>query len=222
MTTNKNSLALLTDFDDTAAVQNVAEMLLRQFGNTGWMDIRQQFRDGSLSLMEYQEIVFSQIDENADNLGRYAIYNSQLRPGFLETYEFCNSMEIPMAVVSLGLDLYIRPILKHNGLLDVPVYCVETYYSNDKLNYSYKYTDQNSSEKGLSKGMVVNSFKDLGYTVLYVGDGRSDFEAARTSDIVMARSILIEECKQNDIEHLEFEDFYDVLDFIKSYTHSEG
>ena len=52
MTTDANSAngrphpVVLTDFDDTAAAQNVAEMLLNQFGDPDWKDVRQSFRDG--------------------------------------------------------------------------------------------------------------------------------------------------------------------------------
>ena len=48
------SLAVLTDFDDTAAYQNVAELLLNRFGDSSWMDIRARFRSGELTLKEYQ------------------------------------------------------------------------------------------------------------------------------------------------------------------------
>ena len=53
--------AFLTDFDDTAAVQNVAELLLNRFGAANWTDVRQAFRNGKLSLKEYQEITFREI-----------------------------------------------------------------------------------------------------------------------------------------------------------------
>ena len=54
--------AVLTDFDDTAAEQNVAEILLNRFGNPDWKDVRQSFRDGYMDLKEYQEITFRNIE----------------------------------------------------------------------------------------------------------------------------------------------------------------
>ncbi|MEC9287269.1 MAG: hypothetical protein VX632_02685, partial [Chloroflexota bacterium] len=53
--------AVLTDFDDTAAAQNVAELLLNRFGNPDWTVVRQRFRDGHIDLKEYQEITFRNI-----------------------------------------------------------------------------------------------------------------------------------------------------------------
>ena len=38
--------AVLTDYDDTAAVQNVAELLLGEFGAPDWQEVRERFRNG--------------------------------------------------------------------------------------------------------------------------------------------------------------------------------
>ena len=53
--------AVLLDFDDTAAEQNVAEMLLTRFGDPTWQEVRGRFRAGEINLREYQEITFSNI-----------------------------------------------------------------------------------------------------------------------------------------------------------------
>ena len=55
------SPAVLSDFDDTAAEQNVAELLLERFGHDSWRDVRNSFREGQLTLKEYQEITFRNI-----------------------------------------------------------------------------------------------------------------------------------------------------------------
>ena len=53
--------AVLTDFDDTAAAQNVGEMLLNRFGDSTWPQLRHRFHTGELTLKEYQEIAFRNI-----------------------------------------------------------------------------------------------------------------------------------------------------------------
>ena len=52
-------LALLVDFDDTAAAQNVAELLLERFGGDDWRNIREEFRRGKSNLRTYQEDAFA-------------------------------------------------------------------------------------------------------------------------------------------------------------------
>ena len=50
---------MLIDFDDTAAAQNVAELLLERFGSDEWREIREGFRRGESNLRTYQEDAFA-------------------------------------------------------------------------------------------------------------------------------------------------------------------
>ena len=102
--------AVLTDFDDTAATQNVAELLLNRFGDSDWTSVRQQFRDGELDLKEYQEITFRNIQADRSVMQSYVKEHASLRPYFRELWCFCKKNDFPMAVVSQGLDFYISAL----------------------------------------------------------------------------------------------------------------
>ena len=89
--------AILTDFDDTAAVQNVAELLLNRFGDPTWTEVRQQFRDGAMNLKEYQEITFRNIRADRSAMQHYVRERATLRPFFGELYKFCREQrDIPL------------------------------------------------------------------------------------------------------------------------------
>ena len=103
--------AVLTDFDDTAAVQNVAEMLLTKFGDPTWHDVRQRFRDKELTLNEYQEVTFRNIQADRATMQDYVKQNASLRPYFKEMWHYCRESQVPLAVVSQGLDFYIEALL---------------------------------------------------------------------------------------------------------------
>ena len=118
--------AVLTDFDDTAAVQNVAELLLEKFGAPDWMDVRQRFRNGHIDLKEYQEITFRTIQADRATMQAYVKEHANLRPYFRELWGFCQTNDFPMAVVSQGLDFYIQALLDKEGLGRVPIYAVNT------------------------------------------------------------------------------------------------
>ena len=129
--------AILTDFDDTAAVQNVAEMLLHRFGDGVWQEVRARFRAGELSLKDYQEITFRSINADRETMQVYVKENANLRPHFGELWKFCQDLNSPMAVVSLGLDFYIRALLEKEGAPDVPLYCVNTRFTPQGISYYY-------------------------------------------------------------------------------------
>ena len=215
-------LAVLTDFDDTAAAQNVAGMLLQQFGDTTWLDVRAQFRSGSLSLKEYQEITFRNIQADRTAMQDYVKANANLRPGFGEVWQHCQDRGLPMVIVSQGLDFYIEALLEKEGFPQVPVYAVETSFTELGIDYKYNFTYPGEPNRGNSKGLVVSRFRQQGYRVLYVGDGRSDFEAAVEADQVFAHSILAEECQRQGIPYWPFRDFGDVLSVLQEYDADGG
>ena len=203
--------AILTDFDDTAAVQNVAEMLLHRFGDNSWQDVRARFRAGELTLKDYQEITFNDIKADRETMRAYVKENADLRPHFGELWEYCQEINSPLAVVSLGLDFYIRALLEKEGAGDVPVYCVNTRFTPQGISYYYHHAYPGEEGRGNSKGLIVERYRELGYHVIYVGDGRSDFEGAERADTVFAHSFLAEECDRQSVPYRPFNDFGDVL-----------
>ena len=124
--TDRRIPAVLTDFDDTAAAQNVAELLLHEFGHPTWTDVRERFRAGELSLKDYQEETFLQMQADKNAMQSYVRANANFRPRFKELSAFCQANSIPMCIISQGLDFYIQALLDECGQSDMPVYAVAT------------------------------------------------------------------------------------------------
>ncbi len=210
--------AVLTDFDDTAAAQNVAEMLLNQFGDPDWKDVRQRFRDGHISLKEYQEITFRNIQADRATMQAYVKDHANLRPFFRELWGFCQSNDIPMAVVSQGLDFYIEAVLEREGVGQVPIYAVNTTFENGEIFYHYNHAVPGHESNGNSKGFVVQSFQQNGSYVFFAGDGHSDLEAARVADVTFAHRGLANFCDDEKIPYQPFKDFKGMLVAVRNYS----
>ena len=208
-------LAVLTDFDDTAAEQNVAELLLRRFGEPSWEDVRARFRAGELSLKDYQEIAFRDVTAGKDTMAAYVKDNANLRPHFGEMLSYCRSRDIPVAVVSHGLDFYIEAVLRSEGVEGVPVFSVATSFAEDGIRYSYPFPYPGEEHRGNSKGIIVDRYRSEGRFVIYAGDGRSDLEPAERADLVFAHLVLAEECASRNIPFRPFRDFGDVLTAVR-------
>ena len=207
----KLSPAILTDFDDTAAAQNVAELLLNRFGDPTWTQVRQQFRDGQLNLKEYQEITFRNILADRSAMQHYVREHATLRPYFSNLYQFCQDNEIPLAVVSQGLDFYISALLERDGFGDVPIYAVNTTFEQGRISYYYNYVPPGREKQGNSKALIVQQFQNQGYYVLFAGDGASDQEASVQADMVFAHRTLARFCDEQGIEYKPFSDFQSML-----------
>jgi 2-hydroxy-3-keto-5-methylthiopentenyl-1-phosphate phosphatase len=208
-------LAVLTDFDDTAAQQNVAELLLNQFGHPSWQEVRNQFRAGKLTLKDYQEITFRNIQADLLTMQTYVKEKANLRPFFGELYQYCQGKDIPVAVVSQGLDFYIQALLEKEGFPQLPVYSVNTSFNGNGIEYHYRHTYPGEEHRGNSKGLIVERYQQQGHHVIYIGDGRSDFEAAERADLLFAHSVLAQECQRQGIPYRDFRDFGDVLAVLR-------
>ncbi len=211
------SPAVLTDFDDTAAVQNVAEMLLERFGDPSWKQVRQRFRAGEVTLKEYQEIAFRQIQADRAAMQAFVQENASLRPHFGALWDYCQIQGVPLAVVSQGLDFYIKALLDKEGFPKVPVYSVNTRFTRRGITYLYRHAHPGQKHLGNSKGLVVDQYRQQGHYVIYIGDGRSDFEAAERADLVFAHKVLAEECRRKQIPFQPFQDFGSVLAALRKF-----
>jgi 2-hydroxy-3-keto-5-methylthiopentenyl-1-phosphate phosphatase len=61
----------------------------------------------------------------------------------------------------------------------------------------------------------VQALQDKGECVVYAGDGPPDLEPARFADVVFAKKILLNNCKNEGIKTEVFRDFKDIYHFFE-------
>ena len=216
--------AVLTDFDDTAAAQNVAEMLLHEFGHPTWTDVRDRFRSGELSLKDYQEEAFLRMQADKDAMQSYVRANANFRPHFNDLSAFCQANSIPMCIISQGLDFYIQALLDGSRLPDMPVYAVATEFDGQGRvsGYRYDFAYPDAPHLGNSKALIVRRFQERGHHVFFMGDGRSDFEAGEVADTVFAHRQMAAMCDEAGVEFSPFTDFGPVLEAVRQYVRASN
>ena len=213
--------AVLVDFDDTAAAQNVAELLLNRFGDPTWTDVRERFRQGELSLKDYQEITFRQMSADKATMQAYVRENACFRDHFGELAAYCAAHAIPMCILSQGLDFYIQALLDGSGFPKIPVHAVRAEFDENGgriVGYAYDFAYPDAPELGNSKALMVRRFQEQGYHVFFAGDGRSDFEAGEVADTVFAHRQMAQMCDDAGVPYTAFTDFRPVLDALRSYV----
>ena len=208
-------LAILVDFDDTAAQQNVAETLLKAFGGSNWKGYREDFRNGSMNLRHYQEKAFNEIDATIEEMGEAICGLAWMRPGFVDFNSYCKANGIRMSFVTNGLRFYVDALVHKAGLKNIPAYAVNVDGKPGDFQYSYPYATMDCWEWGNCKCKVLEEHRENASKIVFVGDGRSDLCVSQHSDFVFARSTLLEHCKNLNLAHQEFGDFYDVLAALK-------
>ena len=212
--------AVLCDFDDTTAVENVAALLLDHFGEDETSNtLRGQYLDKMVTFREYQEQAFRTTGAGREAMQALVKEKATLRPYFKELWRYCQSRSIPLAIVTVGLDFYVDALLEREGLQEVPRYAVKTRFTSQDIIFEYPYAWDGSgassrevcSAWGNCKCRLLTAYRRKGHSIFYVGDGRSDFCPASISDKVFGYSHLARLCREHQVPYTEFHDFQDVI-----------
>jgi 2,3-diketo-5-methylthio-1-phosphopentane phosphatase len=215
------SMLVIIDFDDTAAVQNVARLLLDRFGDGACAEIQSRYTAGRLKFRDYQEMAFRSLQVDVRRLREYAAESATLRPGFREAVEAAHEAGADLAIVSAGLDLYIEPVLRRNGFGGIPVTSVRTgALAGPAASLTFTYPAARPGcpgEYGVCKCRAFDAARPAGAEVVFVGDGRlADTCAAARATTVFARSRLLEHCRANSIPARPFDDLFPLAAHIAS------
>ncbi len=164
--------------------------------------------------------MFNTVSAPVEELTTYARDNVGLRPGLQDAIAATRERGGVFLIASAGIDFYIKPVLAANGLGDVPILSVTgapaaAGAATMTFRYDYPSDREYCRDWSVCKCDPIEKAKTRDEHVIFIGDGlRSDACAAEKADTVFARSRLLEHCKENGIEAIEFDDFYPVAHHI--------
>ncbi len=104
-------------------------------------------------------------------------------PSFVALVRHCKRENVPVLVLSSGIAPLIQRALAREGIRDVPIYANDVVASPD--GWTMRFRDE--SDNGHDKAAAVRALQRDGYTVIFVGDGHSDFDAALAADVCFAK-----------------------------------
>ncbi len=211
--------AVICDFDDTTVLENVAEMLLREFGGDGWKEYQRQNVQHRMSLKEYQERAFQTVKVSREEMKNHVKENATLRPYFKALYEHCRDNDIPLAIATMGLDFYVEALLEREGMESVESYAADTEFTDAGIRYEYPYASKDCWQPGNCKCLVLERYRAKGHSVIFfAGDGKSDICPADRSDVVFARRFLEEDREEQGLPYVQLSDFSKMVNALKKIT----
>lgn len=138
---------------------------------------------------------------------------------FEKTIRLCSEKNIPVYICSAGCDYYINYLIgdlieKYNITL---ITNRGTYNEKTGLSMHAPETDSPYYDEkvGISKASIVNKLHGEGYKVIFAGDGPPDFEPAKLSEVVFAKKMLLERCRNAGLQTQDFSDYSDIYAYIK-------
>lgn len=208
--------AVLTDFDGTISTVDVGDQVIRRFIKVNDSDkLEKAFRDKAIGSIELYNRLYAGFIGTAADVIEY-VKAFTLDPYFKAFTEFCKYHDIALAVLSDGFQYYIDALFDKYNITDTTVYCNKAFFTEKGVVLDFPYRNPYCSICANCKAGAYIKYKDIGYTVIFIGDGFSDRYVAERADIVFAKSHLAEYCDKNGIPYTPFNDFNDIMAKLSS------
>lgn len=208
---------VLCDFDGTIALEDVTDSILERFALDGWQDIEAEWKDGVIGSRECMAkqvaLIRATKVELDDHLDQVAI-----DPAFPAFVAFCQAADVPLTVVSDGLDYAIRRILGRSGVNDLPILANRLETAGPR-HYRLSFPHANAAcanASGTCKCKIAETQTAGQALSLLIGDGASDMCAAGSVDLVFAKDKLLAYCRDKGLPFVAFRDFSHASDLLET------
>ncbi|KAH7016856.1 HAD-like domain-containing protein [Ilyonectria destructans] len=215
-----------TDFDGTVTTADSNDYMIDNLGfgterrvklNKDVLFGRMNFGD---SFVEMLDSVGTPFDQCIDILRK----NIKLDPGFKEFYDWTQLNNVPIVILSGGMEPIIRALL--DTLLGEG-WDIQIVSNNVSPREGKSINDQNGwkivfhddSIHGHDKSIEIRKYSSLPNrpTMFYAGDGVSDLSAAKETDLLFAKADkdLVTWCENEKVPFVTFRDWSSILQACK-------
>ncbi|MCX8649749.1 MtnX-like HAD-IB family phosphatase [Gilliamella sp. B2776] len=211
---------VLCDFDGTISVNDVTDTLLSYFGQDGCDELEEMWVNGKIGSQECMSKQIALMDASLEELNQ-VLSKIEIDPMFKSFINYTEQKNIPVHVVSDGLDYAIQFVLKRHGIEHLPIFANKLLHDNNRSwRLEFPYANKDCIKQ--SGNCKCNHVKKQQYfpQILFVGDGTSDYCVSHNVDYVFAKDKLVNYCKKNKIAHCAINSFADVTKALEQAQHS--
>lgn len=200
----QSTVHVYVDFDGTIAPHDPTDALFARFADPRWQEIEREWQEGRLTSQECMSRQVRLIRARPSAIAEF-LETVGIDPDFPAFVDMCRAAGAEVTVVSDGLDLIVRTVLRTAGL-DLPFFANALVWQGGnrwELGFPHFKTDCRVRMGNCKCGHA--SFDRM--TAVMVGDGRSDFCIAERAALVVAKGRLAEHCRAQRLPHAEFVTF---------------
>jgi 2-hydroxy-3-keto-5-methylthiopentenyl-1-phosphate phosphatase len=212
---NHSGLIVFSDFDGTIARRDVGNRLFHYLSDGKSEEIVARWRAGEIDSRECLRLEAEMARDTTLEEFFEFVDGFALDSAFVELVNLCRTHDVPLYIVSDGLDLYIHRLLSRHGLDGLPVFSNRARIDDGRIAITWPYADGSCGRCGNCKGYHVRRLTGPNQTALYVGDGKSDVCAVPEADVIFAKGDLAEHCRKEKIDFFAFDDFSTVTETIR-------
>jgi 2-hydroxy-3-keto-5-methylthiopentenyl-1-phosphate phosphatase len=202
--------SILCDFDGTITTTDTCVHVLSHFADGDWEAYDDKLLEGKIGLEECMQLQFQMVKASRRDILLHLQEIVSIRDGFKDFVDNCLKKSFSFIVISGGLDFVIRHFLNLQGLGSVEVISGKTSIRDNGIEFEFPRKRFDDSVD--FKADFVRHHKRIGFKVVYIGDGLSDFQAVREADVVFVvkGSRLADRCREQNLACIEFTSFREI------------
>lgn len=210
-------LVIFCDFDGTITTQDNIISIMKKFAPPEYLPIKENILGQKQSIREGVSDMFALLPVSLkEQINSYLLEQAQIREGFAEFVSYTKVNNIPLYIVSGGIDFFVQPMLEPFGPFS-DIYCNQSDFSGDSIRINFPHgCDEQCTNQGCGccKPSIIRKLQGSDTLSVVIGDSITDLEAAKLADIVIARDFLIEKCEELNIPYEPFGSFHDVIHIL--------
>lgn len=207
-------VVVFCDFDGTITTRDVGYWLFHHFSNGRNVDLIPDWKSGAMSSREVLTAEAALVTASSEDIFAF-LDTFELDPGFVAFDRFCQKNNIPLVILSDGLDFYIEHIFARHNLTHLPITANAGFVENNGIRIEYPHTNSSCRRCGSCKKERMREYMEnqaKGIRTVFIGDGYSDICAAREVDLLFAKKDLEEYCLAENISYNSYGSFFDIAE----------
>lgn len=213
------NIQVFSDFDGTITKEDTLNKFLSVYADKKWLEVEDRWIEGEIGSKECIEEQMKLFPDMTRKIMEDFVDSIEIDETFVPFYEYIKSENIDFYIVSDGFDLFIERILARYDIKDVKIFSNKLHFNNKKYTFETAFPHCHHGckrQSGVCKCNVVESNRIVTKSLIYAGDGMSDFCVSNKVDILFAKGSLLEYCKNTKNDNLiGFESFNEIKDYIK-------
>lgn len=205
-----SEITFLCDFDGTVTNTESLGFLFSEYAESRF-EYARQYAEGEIDMRDEIRLTFDTVKATKEEMEQ-GLNKIEITPGFHEFLEFGRERGYTFAIISDGLEWYIKYLLDRYELHDIPVYANRIIFEPDGFRFEFPWFDEETSRRGVCKPKIARVYRKYSRTLVFAGDGRSDIDVIHEADIVFSRGWLAGYCFGKGLANEEFYDWYDLKD----------
>lgn len=204
-------MRIICDFDGTISSRDTTDLVLERLADPAWRALEEDWvaaRISAATCMRGQIALIGGAQADLDDL----LDKVELDPGFAAFVDWCEGRDLPISIASDGVDYFIRRILSRHdlGRLDVVANHLVGVAGDWRLEQPWARSGCAAGSGVCKCDVAAPGGTARPQTLVYVGDGRSDFCVSARADILFAKGALADYATARGQAFHPFDTFHDV------------